>query len=93
MIAIASSDHTYDKIVSYLIEASARNAPVFAVASEGNQYLEKIVDNVLYYPELPEMFSPIPIAVLLQLLAYYTAKERGCPIDQPRNLAKSVTVE
>jgi glucosamine--fructose-6-phosphate aminotransferase (isomerizing) len=93
VVAIAPKDHTYDKIVSNLIEASARNAPVLAITSENNKDLDKIVDNVLYYPELPSMFSPIPISVMLQLLAYFTAKERGCPIDQPRNLAKSVTVE
>jgi glucosamine--fructose-6-phosphate aminotransferase (isomerizing) len=93
VIALAPGDHTYDKIVSNLIEASARNAPVIAVTSEDNRDLEKLVDSVLYYPEVPPLFSPIPIAVVLQLLAYYTAKERGCPIDQPRNLAKSVTVE
>jgi glucosamine--fructose-6-phosphate aminotransferase (isomerizing) len=93
VIALAPGDHTYDKIVSNLIEASARNAPVIAVTSEDNRDLEKIVDGVLYYPEVPPLFSPIPIAVVLQLLAYYIAKERDCPIDQPRNLAKSVTVE
>jgi glucosamine--fructose-6-phosphate aminotransferase (isomerizing) len=93
VIALAPGDHTYDKIVSNLIEASARNAPVIAVTSENNRDLEKIVDGVLYYPEVPPIFSPIPIAVVLQLLAYYVAKERDCPIDQPRNLAKSVTVE
>ncbi len=93
VIALAPKDHTYDKIVSNLIEASARSAPVIGITSEDNHDLEKIADDVLYFPGLPSIFSPIPIAVLLQLLAYYTAKERGCPIDQPRNLAKSVTVE
>jgi glucosamine--fructose-6-phosphate aminotransferase (isomerizing) len=93
VLAIAAQDHTYDKIVSNLIEASARNAPIIAVCSEDNQNLIKIVDKVLFYPEVPSLFSPVPIGVILQLFAYYVAKERGCPIDQPRNLAKSVTVE
>jgi glucosamine--fructose-6-phosphate aminotransferase (isomerizing) len=93
VLAIASNDHTYDKIVSNLIEASARNAPIIAVCAESNQDLEKIADNIMYYPDVPSLFSPVPIAVVLQLFAYYIAKERGCPIDQPRNLAKSVTVE
>ncbi|MCK5561604.1 MAG: SIS domain-containing protein, partial [Thermoplasmata archaeon] len=93
VLAIAAKDHTYDKIVSNLIEASARNAPIIAVCSEDNQNLIKIVDKVLFYPEVPSLFSPVPIGVILQLFAYYVAKERGCPIDQPRNLAKSVTVE
>ncbi len=93
VIAIAAQDHTYDKIMSNLIEASARNAPVIALASENDKDIEKIVDSVLYYPDVPALFTPIPIAVVLQLFAYYVAKERNCPIDQPRNLAKSVTVE
>jgi glucosamine--fructose-6-phosphate aminotransferase (isomerizing) len=93
VVAIAAQDHTYDKIMSNLIEASARNAPVIAVASENDKDIENVVDSVLYYPDVPALFTPIPIAVVLQLFAYYAAKERNCPIDQPRNLAKSVTVE
>jgi glucosamine--fructose-6-phosphate aminotransferase (isomerizing) len=76
-----------------MVEASARNAPVIAVCPESERDLENIADKVLYYPDVPSLFSPVPIAVLLQLFAYYVAKERNCPIDQPRNLAKSVTVE
>ena len=93
VVAITSKDHTYEKIVSNMIEASARNAPVIAVTSESDQEIQNVADEVLYYPDVPSLFSPVPIAVLLQLLAYYVAKERDCPIDQPRNLAKSVTVE
>ena len=93
VLAIAAQDHTYDKIVSNLIEASARNAPVIAVCSETNKDLIKIADKIMYYPDVPSLFSPIPIGVILQLFAYYVAKARDCPIDQPRNLAKSVTVE
>jgi glucosamine--fructose-6-phosphate aminotransferase (isomerizing) len=93
VLTIAAQDHTYEKIVSNMVEASARNAPIIAVCSETNKELENIADNILYYPDVPSLLSPVPIAVILQLLAYYVAKERGCPIDQPRNLAKSVTVE
>jgi glucosamine--fructose-6-phosphate aminotransferase (isomerizing) len=93
VLAIAANDHTYDKIVSNLIEASARNAPVIALCAENDQDLINIADKVLYYPEVPSLFTPIPIGVILQLFAYYVARDRGLPIDQPRNLAKSVTVE
>ena len=93
VLAIAAQDHTYEKIVSNMVEASARDAPIIAVCTETNKELENIADNILNYPDVPSLFSPVPIAVVLQLLAYYVAKERGCPIDQPRNLAKSVTVE
>ncbi len=93
VIAILSKDHTYDKIVSNLIEASARNAPVIAITSESDDEIQNIADQVLYYPDVPSLFSPVPVAVILQLVAYYTAKKCGCTIDKPRNLAKSVTVE
>jgi glucosamine--fructose-6-phosphate aminotransferase (isomerizing) len=93
VLAIAAHDHTYEKIVSNLIEASARNAPIIAVCPESDQDLEQIADKLMYYPDVPSLFSPVPIAVVLQLFAYYVAKERDCPIDKPRNLAKSVTVE
>ena len=93
VLAIISNDHTYEKIVSNLIEASARDAPIIAVCDESNQDIIKIADKVMYYQDVSSLFSPVPIAVVLQLFAYYVAKERGCPIDQPRNLAKSVTVE
>ena len=93
VLAIAAHDHTYEKIVSNLIEASARNAPIIAVCPESDQDLEQVADKLMYYPDVPSLFSPVPIAVVLQLFAYYVAKERDCPIDKPRNLAKSVTVE
>ncbi len=93
VLAIASHGHTYEKIVSNIVEASARNAPVIAICSETDSDIQNIADKILYYPEIPSLFSPVPIAVILQLFAYYVAKERNCPIDQPRNLAKSVTVE
>ena len=93
VLGVLAKDHTYDKLVSNLVEASARNAPVIAVTPESDSEISNIADKMLYYPDVPSIFSPVPIAVLLQLFAYYVAKARGCPIDQPRNLAKSVTVE
>jgi glucosamine--fructose-6-phosphate aminotransferase (isomerizing) len=93
IVAIATKDHTYEKILSSIGEVTARNAPVIAIGHESDTELEKYVDTVLKIPDTPPLFTPIPIAVVLQLLAYYTAKKRDCPIDKPRNLAKSVTVE
>jgi glucosamine--fructose-6-phosphate aminotransferase (isomerizing) len=93
IIAVAVKDHTYEKMLSNIKEVSARNSPVIAVASEGDRDIEKYVDHVIHIPEVPAVFTPIPVTVVLQLLAYYAAKERGCSIDKPRHLAKSVTVE
>jgi glucosamine--fructose-6-phosphate aminotransferase (isomerizing) len=93
VIVVTAKDHTYDKILGNIGEISARDAPVIAVGSESDRELEKYADTVLRVPDVPPLYSPVPTSVLLQLLAYYTAKERGCPIDTPRNLAKSVTVE
>jgi glucosamine--fructose-6-phosphate aminotransferase (isomerizing) len=93
VISIAIRDHTYEKVLGNVGEVAARGAPVIAVGYEDDRDLEKYVDDVIYIPRVPNIFSPVPISVALQLLAYYTAKERGCEIDKPRHLAKSVTVE
>ena len=85
--------NTYDKVISNIKEATARNAPVIAIAHESDTEIESYVDNVLRIPDTQPLFTPISVAVVLQLLAYYTALKRGYPIDKPRNLAKSVTVE
>ena len=74
-------------------ECSARSSPVLAIVPEGDREVERYTDRIITYPRIDPLFSPIPISVILQLLAYYAAKERGCEIDKPRNLAKSVTVE
>jgi glucosamine--fructose-6-phosphate aminotransferase (isomerizing) len=66
---------------------------VIAVATEGNKQLSELVEHVIYVPEAPELLAPLIEVVPLQLLAYYIAVRRGCDVDQPRNLAKSVTVE
>ena len=93
VVAIAVRDHTYEKMMSNIREVDARGAPVLAVGTEGDKELAKVVDDVLYVPAVPALFAPVPISVILQLFAYNVAKTRGCSIDKPRNLAKSVTVE
>ncbi len=93
VVAVAVGDHTYEKVLSNVGEVSAREAPVVCIGMEGDDELEKYCDKVIRVPKVPPLFSAIPVSVALQLLAYYVAKERGCPIDKPRNLAKSVTVE
>ncbi len=93
VIAIATRDHTYEKLVSNIREVDARGAPILAVGTEGDKELGKLVDDVVYVPAVPTLFAPIPVTVALQLFAYYAARANGRSIDKPRNLAKSVTVE
>lgn len=93
VIAILANDHTYDKVLGNIGECAARGAPVLAIAPEGDTEVSKYTDRVITYPEPDSLYSPIPVSVTLQLLAYYAADMRGCSIDKPRNLAKSVTVE
>ncbi len=93
VVAIVTRDHTYDKMLSNIREVDARGAPVLAIGTEGDKDLGKIVDNVIYVPAVPPLFAPVPVVVALQLFAYHVARVRGCAIDKPRNLAKSVTVE
>jgi glucosamine--fructose-6-phosphate aminotransferase (isomerizing) len=93
VIAIATDSAVLDKIMSNIQEVRARRAPVIAIASEGDQAIAKCADDVVYLPRVAEEFSPVVATVPLQLLAYHVAVLRGCDVDQPRNLAKSVTVE
>jgi glutamine---fructose-6-phosphate transaminase (isomerizing) len=90
--AVVARDSTYDAMVTSMKEIKARHSPLVAVASEGNDAAQ-LADYVITVPDTDPLFSPVVNSVALQLLAYYVAKERGCPIDFPRNLAKSVTVE
>jgi glutamine---fructose-6-phosphate transaminase (isomerizing) len=83
----------YEKTISNLKEVKARSGVVIALATEGDADIKESVDHVLYIPPAPEELSPILEIVPLQLLAYHIAVRRGCDVDQPRNLAKSVTVE
>jgi glucosamine--fructose-6-phosphate aminotransferase (isomerizing) len=83
----------YEKTLSNIKEVAARSGKLIAVATEGDEEIKESVDHVIYIPQAPELLSPILEAVPLQLLAYHIAVRRGCDVDQPRNLAKSVTVE
>jgi glutamine---fructose-6-phosphate transaminase (isomerizing) len=93
VIALVAKDNTYGPMLTSIKEMNARGAMVVAIAEEGDASVRDIADSVLYVPRIDPLFSPVLNAVTLQLLAYYAAKHRGCPIDFPRNLAKSVTVE
>ncbi|HEV2113410.1 MAG TPA: glutamine--fructose-6-phosphate transaminase (isomerizing) [Terriglobales bacterium] len=83
----------YEKTLSNVKEVKARSGRVIAVANEGDEEIKESVDHVIYIPQAPEVLSPILEIIPLQLLAYHIAVRRGCDVDQPRNLAKSVTVE
>ncbi|HEX72178.1 MAG TPA: glutamine--fructose-6-phosphate transaminase (isomerizing), partial [Candidatus Hydrogenedentes bacterium] len=93
VVCVAINGDTYDKMVSNIQEIRARSGIVLSVATEGNDAIKPHSEDVFYVPDCYEPFSPIIVAVPLQLFAYYVAANRGCDVDQPRNLAKSVTVE
>ena len=93
VITVATQSPVYDKTVSNLKECEARGAQIIAVATEGDEDIKKIADHVIYVPRVRDCFTPITATVPLQLLARSVALLRGCDVDQPRNLAKSVTVE
>ena len=84
---------TYEKVLSNIQEVKARRAKVIALADQDDREIDQHVEHVIRVPHVPDYLQTIVNAIPLQLLAYYVAKERGCEIDQPRNLAKSVTVE
>ncbi|MFH1180903.1 MAG: glutamine--fructose-6-phosphate transaminase (isomerizing) [bacterium] len=92
-VAICPSDSVYEKMISNIQEIKARKGPVIAIATEGNEEIKNLVDDVIYIPKTLEMLTPILSVIPLHLLAYYVAKELGYDIDKPKNLAKSVTVE
>lgn len=93
VVALATRASTYDKMLNNIKEVKARGAPVIAVACMDDTEIEKYVDAVIRVPVTDELLYPVLNSVVVQLLAYYTASALGCPIDKPRNLAKSVTVE
>jgi len=93
VVVLVPRDRLYEKTVSNLMEVKARNAPVIAFVSEGERELGKNADAVFTIPDVPPLLTPVLYAVALQLLAYHIAVLRGADVDQPRNLAKSVTVE
>jgi glucosamine--fructose-6-phosphate aminotransferase (isomerizing) len=92
-IFIAPHDAVFEKNVSNIEEVRARKGPVIAVTTEGHHDLEGVADDVIYIPDCPSTLSPLLTVIPLQLLSYYVALARGCDVDKPRNLAKSVTVE
>lgn len=93
VIVLATQEDVYDKTVSNLQEVKAREAMVIAIALEGDDSIAKYADHVIYIPRADKELAPILAVLPLQLLAYYAALTRGCDVDKPRNLAKSVTVE
>ena len=93
VVAIATRCHVYPKMLSNIQEVRARGASVIGVVTEGDVEAAALADHVIEVPETPELLSPVVVTVPLQLLAYHVAVLRGCDVDQPRNLAKSVTVE
>ena len=93
VVCICVRDGVYDKMVSQIEQVKARNGIVIAIATEGDDAIADKSDHVIWVPEAPAMLYPVLTAIPLQLLAYHLAVRRGCDVDQPRNLAKSVTVE
>ena len=93
LVAVATRTAVHDKLVSNLMEGRARDARVIAVVTEGDDRMKAVADDILWVPPTVEMLSPALAIIPLQLFAYHTALERGTDVDQPRNLAKSVTVE
>jgi glucosamine--fructose-6-phosphate aminotransferase (isomerizing) len=93
VVVIAPQDAFYEKILSNMQEVKARGGRIIAITSEGDDQVEKMADEVIEIPRTLPHLTPILSVVPLQLLAYHIACERGCHVDQPRNLAKSVTVE
>jgi glucosamine--fructose-6-phosphate aminotransferase (isomerizing) len=93
VVVIAPRDPWYEKMFSQIEQAKARGGRVIAVATEGDDQIPSIADHVIWVPDTPWMLSPVTTVIPLQILAYHIAALRGLDVDQPRNLAKSVTVE
>jgi glucosamine--fructose-6-phosphate aminotransferase (isomerizing) len=93
VIFIATLDSSYEKVVSNIQEVKARKGKVIAVVTEGDKQVKALADHVIEIPPTNEAFTPLLSVIPLQLLSYHIAVMRGCNVDQPRNLAKSVTVE
>jgi glucosamine--fructose-6-phosphate aminotransferase (isomerizing) len=92
-VVVATKSENYDKVVSNIQEVKARDGEIIAIVNEGDTVISKIADHVIEVPEVDEKFSPLITTIPLQLISYHIAVLRGCNVDQPRNLAKSVTVE
>lgn len=92
-VVIAPNDAMHDKIISNIQQVKARGGKVIAIITEGDKAIAEMADEVLEIPEVPDCLSPIIASIPMQLLAYHIAVQKGCNVDMPRNLAKSVTVE
>ena len=93
VVCVALKDHVYDKMISQIEQVKARGGQVIALATDGDEDIRRKADHVLYVPECAPLLTPVLASIPMQMLAYYIATRRGCDVDQPRNLAKSVTVE
>jgi glucosamine--fructose-6-phosphate aminotransferase (isomerizing) len=93
VVVIATRKGNYHKVVSNIMEIKARGGQIIAVVSEGDTEIEKLADHIIEIPNCDELIAPILANIPLQLLSYHIANKKGCNVDQPRNLAKSVTVE
>ena len=93
VVAACIKDHTYEKMLANISEVAARDSPILAIGIEGDSDLAAVADTTVSVPAVNPILSPVPLTVMVQLISYYTARKRGCPIDKPRNLAKSVTVD
>lgn len=93
VFVIAPTDSVYEKMLSNMEEIKARNGKIIVIATEGNEEIKKLAEDVIYIPKTLEMLTPILSVIPMQLFAYYMGLARGCDVDKPRNLAKSVTVE
>jgi len=93
VVFIATRDKSYEKIVSNIQEVKARNGIVIAIVTEGDKEIRKMADHIIEIPSTVDILTALLAVVPLQLIAYHIAVMRGCNVDQPRNLAKSVTVE
>ena len=93
VVALLPKDELYEKMLGNVSEAKSRNGKIIAVATEGDDHIARVADDVIYIPPSSTLITPMLLTVPMQLLAYYIAVQRGADVDQPRNLAKSVTVE
>ena len=93
VIFIATKDSSYEKIIVNIQEVKARKGKIIAIVTEGDHYIPSLANHVTEVPSVEECFYPLLTVIPLQLLAYHMAVLRGCNVDQPRNLANSVTVE
>jgi glucosamine--fructose-6-phosphate aminotransferase (isomerizing) len=93
VVVIATRDNAYEKVLSNIQEVRARKGRIIAIATEGDEEIAAHAEHVIHVPSTHPLLSPLLNVLPLQLLAYHIAVKRGCDVDQPRNLAKSVTVE